>query len=52
MSILDTNYDVNETISFVQLAESTYAYISLVSTDDFDAQRKAAEEIINSMQVQ
>ncbi len=52
LSILDTNYDVNETISFVQLAESTYAYISLVSTDDFDAQRKAAEEIINSMQVQ
>ena len=52
LSILDTNYDVNETISFVQLAESTYAYISLVSTDDFDFQRKAAEEIINSMQVQ
>ena len=52
LSITDTNYNVNETVSFVQLAESTYAYISLVSTDDFDSQRKAAEEIINSMQVQ
>ena len=52
LSITDTNYNVNETVSFVQLAESTYAYISLASTDDFDSQRKAAEEIINSMQVQ
>ena len=52
LSIADTKYNVNETVSFVQLAESTYAYISLASTDDFDSQRKAAEEIINSMQVQ
>lgn len=52
LSITDTKYNVNETVSFVQLAESTYAYISLVSTDDFDSQRKAAEEIVNSMQVQ
>mgnify|MGYP004495560153 CR=1 FL=1 len=52
LSITDTKYNVNETVSFVQLAESTYAYISLASTDDFDSQRKAAEEIINSMQVQ